>query len=117
MRQQLGDEVGNFDKYACGGVKSWLQERGRVSFLGACFDERKVSREQPARGQNYWLSEDCKTMEQKSEKNLDGHTGCFFGIGALVFEKVLSCETRGPILRNRGPIQRNTVSLNRTGHL
>ena len=43
-------------------------------------------------------------------------TGCFFGIGALVFEKVLSCETRGPILRNRGPIQRNTVSLNRTAH-
>ena len=73
MRQQVGDEVGNFDKYACGGVKSWLQERGRVSFLGACFDDRKVSREQPARGQNYWLSEDCKTMEQKSEKNLDGH--------------------------------------------
>ena len=68
VRQQLGDEVGNFDKYACGGVKSWLQERGRVSFLGACFDERKVSREQPARGQNYWLSEDCKTLEQKSEK-------------------------------------------------
>ena len=30
------------------------------------------------------------------------YTGCFFGIGALVFEKVLSCETRGPILRNRG---------------
>ena len=29
---------------------------------------------------------------------------------------VLSCETRGPILRNRGPIRRNTVSLNRTGH-
>ena len=45
-----------------------------------------------------------------------GITGCFFGIGALVFEKVLSCETRGPILRNRGPIQRNTVSLNRTAH-
>ena len=44
------------------------------------------------------------------------HTGCFFGIGALVFEKVLSCETRGPIQRNRGPIQRNTVSLNRTAH-
>ena len=44
------------------------------------------------------------------------NTGCFFGIGALVFEKVLSCETRGPILRNRGPIQRNTVSLNRTAH-
>ena len=44
------------------------------------------------------------------------YTGCFFGVGALVFEKVLSCETRGPILRNRGPIQRNTVSLNRTAH-
>ena len=44
------------------------------------------------------------------------NTGCFFGIGALVFEKVLSCETRGPILRKRGPIQRNTVSLNRTAH-
>ena len=43
-------------------------------------------------------------------------TGCFFGLGALVFEKVLSCETRGPIQRNRGPIQRNTVSLNRTAH-
>ena len=25
-------------------------------------------------------------------------TGCFFRIGALVFEVVLSCETRGPIL-------------------
>ena len=44
------------------------------------------------------------------------YTGCFFGIGALVFEKVLISETRGPILRNRGPIQRNTVSLNRTAH-
>ena len=44
------------------------------------------------------------------------NTGCFFGIGALVFEKVLISETRGPILRNRGPIQRNTVSLNRTAH-
>ena len=43
-------------------------------------------------------------------------TGCFFGIGALVFEKVLSCETRGPTLRNRGPIQRNSVSLDRTSH-
>ena len=46
----------------------------------------------------------------------DQNTRCFFGIGALVFEKVLTCETRGPILRNRGPIQRNTVSLNRTAH-
>ena len=46
----------------------------------------------------------------------DGNTGCFFGIGALVFEKVLISETRGPIMRNRGPIQRNTVSLNRTAH-
>ena len=43
-------------------------------------------------------------------------TGCFFGIGALVFEKVLISETRGPILRNRGPIRRNNVSLNRTAH-
>ena len=45
------------------------------------------------------------------------NTGCFFGIGALVFEKVLISETRGPILRNGGPNQRNGVSLNRTGHL
>ena len=44
------------------------------------------------------------------------HTGCFFRIGPLVFEKVLSGETGGPILQNRSPIQRNTVSLNRTGH-
>ena len=44
------------------------------------------------------------------------NTGCFFGIRALVFEKVLISETRDPILRNRGPIQRNTVSLNRTAH-
>ena len=28
----------------------------------------------------------------------DEDTGCFFGIGALVFEKVLSDETQGPIL-------------------
>ena len=48
---------------------------------------------------------------------LNGFSGCFFRIGAVVFEKVLSCETRGPILRNGSPIQRNTVSLNRTGHL
>ena len=32
----------------------------------------------------------------------DNHTGCFVRIGALVFEKVLISETRGPILRNRG---------------
>ena len=37
------------------------------------------------------------------------HTGCFFRVGAFVFEKVLSCETGGPI-------RWNTVSLNRTSH-
>ena len=46
-------------------------------------------------------------------KSLDSHnienTGCFVRIGALGLRK-------GPILRNGGPIQRNTVSLNRTGH-
>ena len=41
------------------------------------------------------------------------HRGCFFRVGALVFEKILFCETRGPILRN-GRIQRNTVSLDRS---
>ena len=49
-----------------------------------------------------------------SETSIGHYTWCFFGIGALVFEKVLISETRGPILRNRGPIQRNTVSLDRT---
>ena len=31
-----------------------------------------------------------------------------------VFRKVLSSETRGPNLHNRGPFRRNSVSLNRT---
>ena len=34
------------------------------------------------------------------------NTVCFVWLGALVFEKVLSSETRAPILRNRGPIRR-----------
>ena len=32
------------------------------------------------------------------------------------FEKVLTNERRGPILRNSGPIRRNTVSLDETTH-
>ena len=57
-----------------------------------------------------------RSQKQRLSSIQQQNTGCFFGIGALVFEKVLSCETRGPIQRNKGPIQRNTVSLNRTAH-
>ena len=39
-------------------------------------------------------------VARMSAKN-NAYTGCFFRIGALVFDKVLSCEKRGPILRNR----------------
>ena len=42
------------------------------------------------------------------------HTGCLLKTGALVFEEVRSGETRRPILRNRGPIRRNSVSPDRT---
>ena len=42
------------------------------------------------------------------------YTGWFVRIGAFVFEKVLSGETGGPVLRNRGPIRRNTVAPDKT---
>ena len=39
----------------------------------------------------------AKLVSDQDEFNGLDNTGCFFRIGALVFEKVLSCETRGPI--------------------
>ena len=64
------------------------EEKGGKKRDGRRGRERREGKKGGKEGREKW-----KKKAKKKREN----TGCFFRIGALVFEKVLSCETRGPI--------------------
>ena len=58
----------------------------------------------------------CAPLQKSRDGSFGGPYKVFLQTRSVGFENVPSGEARGPIPWNRGPIRRDTVSLNRTSH-